>query len=117
MSHGQLQRNRVARKFSDKRLAAEAAERAQTSSDHRHESTKTRKRLPVESRLSALGKFLQVGLELVVLVLDGVEEEALGEIRLPLFFIHLADQVLDLLHQILEAAIERALGRNLAVQR
>src|SRR5436853_333822 len=47
-----------------------------------------------------LRQFLQVGLELVVLVFHGVEKQALREIGPALVVVHLLDEVVDLLHHV-----------------
>ena len=49
--------------------------------------------------------------------LDRVEEQALGEVGASLAVVHLLDQMLDLLHDVLEGAFELALRRHFPVQR
>ena len=46
--------------------------------------------------------------------LHRVEEQALGEVGAPLFVVHLLDQVVDLLHHVLERPLELALGGDFA---
>src|SRR6476661_322366 len=86
MSHGQVHRNRVARKFNDMsvRLPAQPAEPGLLPRD-----------------------LLHVRLELVVLVADRVEEQTLGEIVPALLLAHLVDEVVDFLDHVFERPIER----------
>src|SRR5262245_32671839 len=65
---------------------------------------------------SLFRELLHICLELVVLVLDGVEKQAFGEIRAALLLVHLADEVVDLLDHVLERPLELALGGDFPVE-
>src|SRR4051812_23079689 len=51
-----------------------------------------------------LCQFLHIGLELVVLILHGVEKQAFGEVGAPFAVVHLFDEMLNLLHHVFERA-------------
>src|SRR5689334_5427628 len=69
------------------------------------------------SDTSLPGQLLHIGFELVILVLDRIEEQALRQVGAALGVVHLLDEMLDLLDHLLERAIARPLGGNLAVER
>src|SRR4051812_32695874 len=86
--HGQLQVNRVARKFRD-----------------------TGERLG-----SFPGELLHVGPEPLVLVRDDVEEQALGQVVAAILVAHLADDVLDLARHVLERGLQLVLRGDFLVE-
>src|SRR3954468_1934939 len=86
--HGQLHWNRVARKLSDMDVSE-----------------------------LFLRELLHVRLELVVLVLDRIEKEALGEIAAAFGLVHLIDEVMDFLDHVLEGALELLAHGDLLIQR
>src|SRR5262245_31657528 len=53
-----------------------------------------------------LRQLSHVSFELVVLIRDGVEKQALGEVRAALAFVHLIDQVLNLFDHVFERPLE-----------
>src|SRR5688572_15511495 len=57
-----------------------------------------------------------VGLELVVLVLDRIEKQALQKISAALGVVHLLDQMIDLLDHVLERTLQLFPGRHLAIE-
>src|SRR6266568_1186809 len=62
-------------------------------------------------------QLLHVRLELVILVLHRVEEEALGQVGAALAVVHLIDQVGDLPHHVLERAFQATARGDLPEQR
>jgi len=54
--------------------------------------------------LPLLGDLSHVRFELVVLVFDRVEKEALHKVGAPLGFVHLVDQMVDLAQHVLEGS-------------
>ena len=62
-------------------------------------------------------QLLHVRLELVVLVLHGVEKQALGQVGAALGVVHLVDQMLDLPDHVLERSLELPPGGDLLIER
>ena len=61
--------------------------------------------------------FFMYAPEPLVLVRHEVQEQALGQVLLPLLVVHLVDDVLDLADGVFEGLIELPLGADLLVQR
>src|SRR5438477_6826240 len=67
-------------------------------------------------RVLLLGQLLHVGAEALVLVRDGIEEEAFSEVLAALAVVHLLDEVLNFAHHIFERALEFPFGGHLYIE-
>src|SRR5262249_20023738 len=65
---------------------------------------------------SFLRQFFHIRLQLVILVLHGVEKQAFGQVRAPFAVVHLIDEVVNLLNHVLERALEPATRGDLMVE-
>src|SRR5262245_43234289 len=74
-------------------------------------------RLGLDLGVVAIGELPHVRAEPLVFVGDRIEEEALDEVRAAVVLVHLVDQVIDLLHHVLERPLEAVAARYFLEER